>query len=140
MLNDSPECRSGCQNEEKDFFEPLCLRARNGFIGSCSTTLQSVGVAVKMKKKISLSLCAFVREMVLLVPAQRLSRVSEWLLKMIMKFPLCLANSQVSPATAGCLSARNGPAMTGRFCTGVSPANAGRVTGCPKWVNKVLKF
>ena len=47
MLNDSPECRSGCQNEEKDFFEPLCLRARNGFIGSCSTTLQSVGVAVK---------------------------------------------------------------------------------------------
>ncbi len=48
---------------------------------------------------------------------QRLSKVSGWLSKMIVKLPLCLANSRVSPATAGCLSARHGPAMTGWFRT-----------------------
>ena len=35
-------------------------------------------------------------------------------------FSLRIANYRVSPATAGCLRARNGPAMTGWFCTRLS--------------------
>ena len=40
--------------------------------------------------------------------AQRLSKVSEWLLKTKKRISLCLANYRVSPATAGCLRARHG--------------------------------
>ena len=44
-------------------------------------------------------------------------------------FSLRLANSRVSPATAGCLCARNGPAVTVWFCTAVSKLSKMSVQG-----------